>query len=345
MPTQRHRLLSRSFFCAGLISLIASPFNHGQEPHQEPYKEAPLMSFDALRTQVFSDPYDERPTYTVDRSLFGKSGDRPENKVLAAARRSLQWEGDLFDFPQGQKIFQANGICFSGYWRIAQSSPYTGLYQQGTEVPVIVRASVALSSPLQKHKRAFGMAIKLFPDHTADNKVKTQNVFVMHSLGGRKIKHVLDLTLDNAPKLGALPPFGQWRTMLRLQRDFERADRESSKDKARVAFRSVSELASVSERSNSLVVDPQAPTWLRLRAQSTIPRVDKEDFRDELDLHNYPNEQLVWEIEVGINPEDKKDGKTANKNKAEWLSIGKLTVDASVVSKTCDQRLHFKHPR
>jgi len=48
-------------------------------------------------------------------------------------------------------------------WKINHSSPYSGLFQARTNVPVIVRASVSLSGTKQRDKRAFGMAIKLSP--------------------------------------------------------------------------------------------------------------------------------------------------------------------------------------
>ena len=33
------------------------------------------------------------------------------------------------------------------------------------------------------------------------------------------------------------------------------------------------------------------------------------------------------------------------KGKKDWKNIGTISLDASVVSKSCDHRLHFHHPR
>ncbi len=291
-------------------------------------------SFQKIYTEVFSDPYKQLPYYTVTKQLFGQSGDSADNLALQAARRSLSFSGDLYDFPQGKKIFQANGICFSGTWRIQQASEYTGLLKKGTDVPVIVRASVALDGTLQKHKRAFGMAIKFFPNQNREEFIPSINLFVMNSLGGVKSRHILDLEMDNAPELGALPPISKWGTMLRLQKDFSRADREVSGEESRIEYRPVDNLARFNNTANE---NPRFPTWLKLTADENISRVDQDDFRDELQVEHYTNNKLVWNISVA-------EGELKEKHKAQWLILGVLELNESVVSKTCDQRLHFQHP-
>jgi len=305
-------------------------------------------SFEYIRDQVFSDPYEELPVYKINKKNFGSSGDRSDNHVLQAGRRSLELEQNLFDFPNQQKLFQANGICFAGSWVIDQSSEFTGLFSEGTQVAVIARASVALDGTLQKHKRAFGMAIKLFPVNRSNAKqattLQTQNLFVMHSLGGIRTKYVLDLSLDNSPSLGSLPPLRQLRTALRLRKDFELAERQISKEDGKgmvdVSFRPVSHLAEVLA-DGSLVKEQVSPTWVRLSVDEDLPRVDRNDFRDELRTDNYPESRLIWKIEVAYgDPSHKKQ-----KKNADWKSIGKLVLHESVTSATCDQRLFFQHPR
>ena len=63
--------------------------------------------------------------------------------------------------------------------------------------------------------------------------------------------------------------------------------------------------------------------------------VDAEDFRDELRIA--PTKKLVFIISVA-NKENKQGEK-------EWQSIGTITLDTSVVSTSCDHRLHFHHPK
>ncbi len=294
-------------------------------------------SFNDIQRAVFSDPYDALPKYKVTKKLFGKSGDHPDNHVLRAARRSLTSTADLFDFPLGQKVFQPNGICFAGHWLIESDSEYTGLFEEGTRVPVIARASVALGGTLQKHKRAFGMAVKLFPHPNPDFPAKTANLFVMNSLGGVKTQHVLDLSMDNAPALGALPPMNKWGTMLRLQRDFAKADRELSGDDSEIAYRPVDALANINSRNGNALETVYSPTWVRLSIDKHIPRMDQDDFRNELRVNQYPEEKLVWHIDVA-------PGEISNKKQARWQRIGRLELTSSITSKTCDQRLHFQHP-
>lgn len=147
------------------------------------------------------------------------------------------------------------------------------------------------------------MAIKLFPGADAETIVPTQNLFVMHSLSGVKVKHVLDLTLDNAPTLGALPPFSQLGTALRLRRELELAYRKVSAADPDVVFRPVFHLA-----RNPAMAEAVALTWVRLRAKDSLPRVDRSDFRDELRTEHYPYSQLIWDINVATGERGKKSG-------------------------------------
>ncbi len=313
----RPRRLLESFLALAYCGLAAA-----QIPDTVPYQGS---SFDDIREAVFADPYEDRPTYRVNKQQFGPAGKHGDNRVYAAGLRTLSSRQDLLEFDGGQKLFQANGICFTGEWVIDRPSHYIGLLAEGTRVPVVARASVSLDGTRRKHKRAFGMALKLFPAANPATVVETVNLFVMHSLGGVRTDHVLALALDNAPELGALPPFGQWGTALRLQRDFERADRDAS-GRANVAYRPVAQLNG-----------GKGPRWLRLVTADGLPRVDADDFRDELTLAHYPDGELRWTIAVA-------EGQEGEKDAANWTTVGELRVRESVVSASCDRRLHFAHP-
>ena len=69
-------------------------------------------SYNEIKQVVFNQPYATLPHYQVDKKLFGDSGVSETNLLLQAARRTLTIKDDLFNFPQGQKLLQANGICF-----------------------------------------------------------------------------------------------------------------------------------------------------------------------------------------------------------------------------------------
>lgn len=303
-----------------------------------------LSSFNEIKSAVFATPYEALPQYKVTKKKFGAKGDRENNHLLAAARRTLSSTADLLEFPHGQKLFNANGICFAGVWSIDSPSPYTGQFSTGTHSLVIARASVALSGTKQRDRRAFGFALKLFPGINEEQASATKNVFVMHSLGGTRAKHVLNLALDNEPSLGSIPSLGKLGTVLRMQSDLERADAEAGANPPQAAFRPISALA-VDDASPSTVL----PRWLRLVASEEMPRVDENDFRDELRVENYPNNTLIYRIDVASNQppngvDGKETGKKISKKKADWQTIGELRLNESITSPACDQTLHFAHP-
>lgn len=295
--------------------------------------------YEQVKKEVFKDPYPFLPQYEVSRDLFDKNN---ENLLLKHATRTLSSNADFIELESKQKLLQANGICFAGTWRIAKDSPYSGLYASNTNIPVIARASVSLSGTKQNDKRAFGMAIKLFPGALEDG-VSTQNIFVMHSLGGTKTKHILSLSMTNEPELGELPPFSQLLTAYRLESDLEQADKTFSKEKANARFRPVSQLGKVEvntteKRSQKIASNAfHAPHWLKIAPSSDTVFVDRDDFREELNVSLYPNNEITWDIFAA---EKNKNGVAS----ALWQPIGTLTVSESVVSLTCDTRLHFTHP-
>ena len=63
-------------------------------------------------------------------------------------------------------------------------------------------------------------------------------------------------------------------------------------------------------------------------------KVDARDFRDELKIKD--GELLAFNIFVASEMVE---------TKKEWKKIGAITLDTSMVSKSCDHRLHFHHPK
>lgn len=316
--------------------------------------------FHNVKQRVFSDPYPFLPQYTVSKKFFDKGG---ENVLLKHAKRTLVDNSDFVTLETPHKLLQANGICFAGTWQINSESPYSGLYQESTYLPVIVRASVSLSGTKQDDKRAFGIAVKVFPhlpqtgisnskeSSNANNadaltktetEAKTQNLFLMHSLGGTTTPHLLPLPLTNEPALGSLPPFSQLLTAYRLESDLTKADEVVSGKNANARFRPVAHLANIlaTPTDNSATVPESkvvAPHWLKVSIASDTPLINKDDFRDELSLKHYPQQAFQWHIDAA--PFNKKGIDHAN-----WQRIGKITVNESVTSLTCDTKLHFAHP-
>lgn len=279
-------------------------------------------SYAALRELLASDPYAEIPVYPVTRDLFGQAGESPDNALREAARRTLSSRADWVEFPQ-HKLLQANGICFAGVWSVDTDSPYSGLLAPGAVHPAIVRLSVMLGGTRRRDRRALGMAIKLFDQAGAG---ALADVFVMEAMGGRRRDHVLDVSMDNEPDLGTLPPLRDLATARRLRADLLAADREVSGSAAQLNFRPVSQLTE----------DGLSPRWLRAKPARNTPRVEADDFRDELRLENYLEATLTFQLEVA-------DAHSSGKRAASWRRIGSLRLDEYFLSAACDTRLHFHH--
>ena len=293
-------------------------------------------SFEDIRSALFHDPYDQLPRYEVKASLLGPPGDDASNRLRAAARRTLSSEADLFDFPAGQKLFQPNGICFTGRWEIDHESPFTGYFSKGSRALLVVRASVALSETETGHRRAFALAGKIFPTMDSKSVVRTANFFAMENLLGTNDDYFLDAVLDNHPIISGLPgSVGDFFVGLRIQKDLSVVDRALSGAASDVTFRP---LYPISEIDLSPAKTALTPRWMQLRIDAETPRIPAADFREELKLDHYPGRQLVWQIRVAP------DG-PGDKTNASWSNIGRIVLSEHVTSRSCDARLHFSHPR
>jgi len=292
--------------------------------------------FEQLRTAIFAEPYLQLPRYKVTRKLFKNTQKDQPSKLFNDAKRTLVDKSDLLEAGRGQKLLQANGICFTGDWIIDQKSTFSGLFKQDTRVPIISRISVSFSGTLQKERRALGIAVKLLP-HDLGNQ-PSMNVFALHSVGGVQTKNVLNLAMDNEPPLGRVPRLADIPTALKLKSDLLKADKEVGSKKPSVTYRTVAPLAEyqTAEYQASEVV---APRWVRF-SPLTAHRADQNDFRDELRVENYPDKQIVYAIEVA-EPLNQKN----RKRDASWQTIGQLVLSESVTSDACDTRLHFTHPK
>jgi len=295
--------------------------------------------FTKVKSTLFSKPYSQLPYYKVKAKRFGPSKPKQSNLLYNAAVRTLESNQDWLTKASEPKLFNANGICFAGSWNIEHESSYTGLFAKGTQIDLLARASVVLSGTLSKHKRAFGLALKLFPPDSQ----MTYNLVTANSLGGKRTKHVLDLPVDNEPELKGLPPISQVGKLLRINKDLLAADKEKGALTKRVNYRSVAHLAEyktlvsdgVSIRQETSEKEIKAPTWLRFTPKTT-QRINENDFRDELDISHYTEKRIVYTIEAA-------DGEFGKKKKAQWQQLGYIQFDQSVSSRACDINLHFQH--
>lgn len=292
-------------------------------------QEIKKTQFQNLVQQVFQQPYKDLPQFKVSKRRFGKKGDNPKNQLFNAAKRTLSDERSWLPSATEPKLFNANGICFSGKWVIDTASAYTGLFAQNTRANILARASVALSGTKQKHKRAYGMAVKIFDK----NNEESSNLFVMHSLAGIKTRQVMDLELDNHPELGKLPSFSKIPILLRISKDLKRADRMTGTNSPELNYRSVDSLARLNNNSTQVV----SPTWVKI-VPETLHRENQNDFRDEMSIERYPNKRIEYTLHVA-------SGHKKDKDKAVWTKLGLLILEESVASRACDINLHFPHPK
>ncbi len=278
-------------------------------------------SFNDVWSEVNSDLYKTLPQ---DKISYGKLFTFSKNIILHDAKRTLLERSDILE--PFDKLAHPNGACMRGYWNITKTNPYSGYFKNGTKALIIARASSAMSNTKRGETRAFGMAGKLFP--TIDEKKviqePTANFFVIDDLGGTKALHYTDVTLTNEPNVTTTTEvLKNLLYALKVSKAFKSADTNPG-------IRQLYEISEVGERKNKNIITPK---WMSITARKG-QSIDAEDFRDEFRLEK--GQTLVFEIAV------------ANKEingKKNWTTIGDITFDDSLVSYTCDHRLHFHHPK
>jgi len=247
-----------------------------------------------------------------------------KSKIKNSAKRTLADGSDLL--PQFRKLAHPNGVCLLGTWKISKENPYSGYFKNGSVAKIIARASTAMSNTKAGDYRGFGMAGKLYPttDKFHENKLKTGNFFVADDLGGTKAKHYTDVELINEPAVSKNPSFfSHLLYALKLASTFGKAD-------SNPGIRQVYQISELGESSKNIIT----PKWINIRAVKG-QTVNEADFRNELNVSNYKND-LKFEILVAS---------TATKGVKNWISIGQINFNESVVSNSCDHRLHFNHPK
>ncbi len=265
------------------------------------------------------------PHYWVHSGNFTTKQEGKTIDLLAQdAHRTISEQYDYY--PRLEKRLHSNGICLTGYWEITEPSEYTGYFAQGKKALTIVRASAALSNTRTDNgKRGFGLAVKLFPTENPDEVVKTANFFTIDVLLGTLAKHYLDVAMTNEPDAGF--DLSNILTGFHASMALSKAD----KNPMYRPLYPVAELGLAPDTAS------KAPTWIKIQASSNMPRIDQADFRDELDIANYPD-GLSFDIYVS---DTTKDPKASD----DWQYLGMIQLDQSVVSYGCDRQLHFAHPK
>ena len=277
------------------------------------------ISFDNLWEEIISDKYDKLPQNTTSYTKLTKN-----NQIQKDAKRTLENRDDIlkpFD-----KLAHPNGICFKGIWSIDTPNIYGGYFKQNSKALIIARASTTMNETTSDGIRGFGFAGKIFPtlDKKKINKTPTANFFLIDDLGGTNAKLYSDVNLSNEPNISFnLDILKNLFYAIKITSVFKNSDKHPN-------IRQLYEISFLGENNTTNIITPK---YMKIVPAKTNKIQNKKDFRDELTI---TNTSLIFYIYVANR---KQDGKKL------WKKIGKIILDSSVVSYSCDHRLHFHHPK
>ncbi len=291
-----------------------------KEVKMETIQTAQNYSFQKVWNEVNSDPLKDLPQNSVS---FAKLSSSTENLILKDALRTLNSHADILE--PFDKLAHPNGICFKGIWDIDTKNIYSGYFKKNSKALIIARASTALSETTNDDKRAFGFAGKLFASTNPNkiNRFHSANFFLIDDLGGTDAKSYTEVSLTNDPLISF--SFAVLKNLLyasKVAYNFAEADKNSG-------IRQLYEISQLGEKSLKNIITPK---WMKIETENSSKR-EAKDFRDELKISD---KNLIFNIFVANEILDEK------KN---WQKIGTITLNTSVVSNSCDHRLHFHHPK
>ena len=274
--------------------------------------------------KVTSDPYNELPNQQVTVAKFFSRG---VNLLYKSSQRTLNDRNDIRDY--FDKLLHPNGVCLSGTWNITEENPYTGYFSPGSQALIIVRASVALSKTEKGSYRGFGFTGKIFPttDPNHSENLKTANFFAIDNLSGTLSDHYMDVSMTNEPGV-----FSSGGTSNIISIGFFAAMSLGLAD-TNPGIRQLYEISELGMTEPDIAVTPK---WIKIEATPDQIRVDENDFREELNLDNYPENKISFDISVTT-----QDSTSSNKN---WIYIGHILLTDYSASESCDHCLHFHHP-
>lgn len=234
---------------------------------------------------------------------------------------------DPSDFkPAENKLLHSRGVCAEAKWKILESTQATGLFQQGTEVPAVVRFSGGLDNSVweENKTRLFGIAVKLFPTQHKQQKVQTANIFLMsqNGLEGDTRRDFFSKADGEVVFSNVIPEPTGFALKL-IGNLFKKFDPNAVERP----------LYAVAEtyQNNQVVKNAKTPFQILVRAQEFGHRnKGGGDFRTE--IMSYSPGQMKFDISVLMNKGDR-----------ESTQAGVLEIGQPFMSDTCDQELHFHH--
>jgi hypothetical protein len=312
--------------------------------------EPELSSFEEVRARVYASPCPpgELPRYdgasnweTLQAIVLANVSER----ITAGMKRTLADGGDYKD--SRVKLFHPKGVCASARWQVSVSTGYTGLFAAGTNVPAIVRMSASgnntkatSSIPAMSllNPRSFGLAVKLFPCSDPQRTVRTRNLLLFDQTGldGNPSPWYMRGPRQGDGTFGEQYFLNWMHGSGPVSTGFERLFSRFASD---VRYRSLQPLAEV-DGAGLETPAGISPRFVRLIPSAWYPDDEKAtrwgDFRSEL-LQLASQGPLAFEVAVSeTNP-------VASAPPRKEMVIGRLTLDAPVVSEFGDRQLHFSH--
>lgn len=297
--------------CTKAMDISINENNHTRTTH----------NFQDVWNQTTSDPLTALPQEKIS---FFKLFSRGKDIILEDSERTLNDHADILE--PFDKLVHPNGICLKGIWVIHSENRYGGYFKKGSKALIIARASTAMSNTRRGELRAFGLAGKIFPtmNPLKLNQEQTANFFLIDDLGGTKAEHYTDVSLTNEPEVTMTGEVVKnLLYALKVARAFAKADENPE-------IRQLYEISYLGEKKNTKIITPK---WMKVEAQKG-QTVDAEDFREELRIEK--GKKLIFTLSVASKSTD---------SKKDWQDIGTIIFDTSVVSASCDHRLHFHHPK
>ena len=277
-------------------------------------------TFNDVWSEVTSDEYDLPQIKVNYWSLFEKF----QSKIKKNATRTINERMDIME--PTVKLAHPNGICLSGVWKMTEESPYTGYFKQGQSGLFIGRASTAMNGTKRGEYRGMALAGKVFPTMNPDQTSKPGHFFLVDDLGGTKADNWTSVEMTNEPKVSQT-----WAVLSKIAYAIKLAVTFGQVD-SNPNIRQTYEISELGESNPEAAVTPQ---WMMVKAAPN-QNADEEDFRDELRMENH-NGLLLLEVHAGST-------KDADGN-VKFQRVGTIEVTESIVSATCDSRLHFAHPK
>lgn len=266
-------------------------------------------TFNEVKEATFSGPYAELPKQKG-------AGLTTMLQLINASRRNMSDKRDIR--PYFDKLIHASGIAYTGIWCIDEKTPYTGYFATNSKGLLIARASVAGPKTTRRHRRALGMGGKVYPTLDPEEKVMPGNFVTVSHLSGFKNVYATDIEMFNWPTVGWDPAANFINRII-----FRLMD-------TRPGFRQLYPISTLGMSSGDEIVTPDL---LKLTVASGTPKIEADDFRDEMRLEHYPDDKLVYDINVKAHAD------------RSWSRIGYMEFTDYAISEGSDKRIHFWIPR